>query len=107
MGAGITLVIVGAILAFAVRTDGEVVDIQTVGLIFMLAGAAIIAYARREKRTKEVETHVEQRLDGDGRPYTVRETVTHEVMTEDEDPLDLPGHHGVHGVQQGHRHRHG
>ncbi len=60
---GIILVIVGAILAFAVRTDASAVDIQTVGLIFMIAGAAIIAYARREKRIREVETRVEQRLD--------------------------------------------
>ncbi len=60
MGPGITLIVLGAILAFAVRTDASVVDLQTVGLIFMLAGAAIIAYYRRENRRKEVVTHVER-----------------------------------------------
>lgn len=86
MGPGIVLVIVGAILAFAVRADGDVVDIQTVGVIFMLAGAAIIAYARREKRATEIRTHEEQRLDAEGRPQgAVRERVVHEVIG-DEDP---------------------
>lgn len=88
MGPGIVLMVVGAVLAFAVRVDGEVVDIQTVGLIFMLAGAAIIAYARREKRAKEVRTHVEQRLDAEGRPQgAVRERVVHEVLSNDEADL--------------------
>ncbi len=85
MGAGIILMVVGAILAFAVRVDGDVVDIQTVGLIFMLAGAAIIAYARRERRLKEVATHEEQRLDPSGNPQgAVRERVVHEVVSDDE-----------------------
>jgi hypothetical protein len=89
MGAGITLVVVGAILAFAVRTDGEVVDIQTVGLILMLAGAAVIGYARREKRTKETETHVEHRYDGAPQPHAVRETTAHEVVSNERRPDDL------------------
>lgn len=85
MGPGIVLVIVGAVLAFAVRVDGDVVDIQTVGLIFMLAGAAIIAHSRREKRAKEVRTHVEQRLDAEGRPQgAVREQAVHEVVSDEE-----------------------
>lgn len=89
MAPGIILIIVGAVLAFAVRVDGEVVDIQTMGLIFMLAGAAIIAYARREKRATEVRTHLEQRLDAEGRPQgtTVRERVVHEVVSDDEADL--------------------
>lgn len=93
MAPGIILVIVGAILAFAVRTDAPAVDIQTVGLIFMVAGGAIIAYARREKRITEVETHVEHRLDSTGEPHPVKETVTHEVVTTEE---ELPAH-SVHG----------
>jgi uncharacterized membrane protein len=84
VGPGVTLIVVGAILAFAVRTDGEVVDIQTVGLILMLAGAAVIAYTRREKRTKAIETRVEERLDHTGRPQAVREVVTHEVVGDDD-----------------------
>lgn len=34
-----TLIIIGAILAFAVRADFEGLDIQVVGIILMLAGA--------------------------------------------------------------------
>ena len=84
MGPGVTLVVVGAILAFAVRTDGEVVDIQTVGLILMLAGAAVIAYSRRERRTKQIETRVEERPDDTGSPQAVRKVVTHEVVGDDD-----------------------
>ena len=105
MAPGIILVIVGAILAFAVRTDASAVDIQTVGLIFMIAGAAIIAYARREKRIREVETRVEQRLDASGQPHTVRETVTHEFMTDEED-LAKTQEHSSHGQVHTHGHTH-
>ncbi len=99
MGPGITLLIVGAILSFAVRADGSVVDIQTVGLIFMLAGAAIIAYARREKRTKELEIRVERRLDDSGQHESVRETVTHEVVSSEQH--DDTRHLGEPGYRQG------
>lgn len=102
MAPGIILVIVGAILAFAVRTDASAVDIQTVGLIFMIAGAAIIAYARREKRIRQVETHVEQRLDGAGEPHAVRETITHEVVSNEEELPDQFGH--GHAYTHGHAH---
>lgn len=138
MGAGVSLVILGAILAFAVRADASAVDLQTVGLIFMVAGAAIVAYSRRDKRTERVVTHVEQNAepyvgpavseqplaaglaepvaagtaepvaagtadpvaDGTTTPGTVRRTVTHEVISEDErTSLD---EHTVHGYD--HRH---
>jgi hypothetical protein len=95
---GIILVILGAILAFAVRTDASWVDLQTVGLIFMLAGVAIMAYARREKRTKAIETHVEQRLDADGEPHAVRQTVTHEIVSTEEEP-GHPDHTHLHPPQ--------
>jgi uncharacterized membrane protein len=84
---GITLLVIGAILAFAVRADGDVVDVHTVGVIFMLAGAAIIYYYSRERRRKQVITRV-QFSDGDDEPTeTVRETVTHEAVYQgDEEP---------------------
>ncbi|HLN78376.1 MAG TPA: DUF6458 family protein [Nocardioidaceae bacterium] len=85
MAPGITLVILGAILAFAVRTDASVVDLQTVGLIFMLAGGAIIAYFRREKHEKQVVTRVEESSNG-GEPTLVkRETVIQESVSEADD----------------------
>jgi hypothetical protein len=80
-------VIIGAILAFAVRADASAVDIQVVGLIFMLAGAAIMAFFRRERRQKQVLTRVEH-IDGSPEaPEAVRETVAHETVYEgDEAP---------------------
>ncbi|MGH3372419.1 MAG: DUF6458 family protein [Nocardioidaceae bacterium] len=59
MGPGITLVVLGAIMAFAVRAEASAVDVQTVGLILMLAGAAVIVHAHRTKERQEVVTHVE------------------------------------------------
>ncbi|GAB2557943.1 DUF6458 family protein [Kribbella endophytica] len=39
IGVGIFLMVVGAILAFAVRDSWEAVDLTVVGYIFLLAGA--------------------------------------------------------------------
>ncbi len=101
MAPGIILVIVGAILAFAVRKDTNVLDVQTVGLIFMLAGAAIMAYARREKRAERVVRHVEHGPAGTTGAATVHETVTHEVVTDDSDGLE--SHAGQHLGHDAHR----
>jgi hypothetical protein len=90
--AGITLVVIGAILAFAVRADASVVDLQTVGLIFMLAGAAVIAYARRERRTRGVVTHVEQGSDGTSRQTDSRQVATREVISDDTPPTSDDGY---------------
>jgi hypothetical protein len=90
VGPGITLVVLGAILAFAVRTDASAVDLQTVGLIFMAAGAAIIAYYRRERHQRHV-THVEQKEAGADPSEAMHETITHEVIYEgDESRPPLP-----------------
>jgi hypothetical protein len=109
VGAGISLVVLGAILAFAVRTDSSVVDLQIVGLIFMLAGAAIIAHYRRERRQKQIFTHIEQ--SADSRP--VHETVTHETVYEGDEPPpppihqppSPPTHHPAHRPAHGYDHR--
>jgi hypothetical protein len=42
IGQGLTFITIGAILAFAVRKDSDIVDIQVMGLILMLVGAAAI-----------------------------------------------------------------
>ena len=59
MGPGVALVVVGAIFAFAIRKELPGIDIQVVGLILMVAGAAVIAHARygrvREERVRRVE----------------------------------------------------
>jgi hypothetical protein len=66
MGAGLALVVVGAILAFAVTDHMDNVNLPVVGLILMAAGAAVIANA---KRTAVRERRVVER-DGDGRGTT-------------------------------------
>lgn len=87
MGPGITLLVLGAILAFAVRADASAVDLQTVGLIFMVAGAAVIAYSRRERRTTTVVEHVER----DGTETEV-DTAVHETVTRESLPEDVDVH---------------
>ena len=54
MGGGIGLLVFGAILTFAVRFEPKGFDIQTAGVILMVAGIAMIAvnyYGRRRRRT--------------------------------------------------------
>lgn len=72
VGAGITLMIVGAILAFAVRRETPGVDVQTVGVILLVAGALVIAHARRGSRRERTVTRVEDPLAGE-------QTGTHHV----------------------------
>jgi len=57
--------IVGAILAFAVRRETPGVDVQTVGVIFLVAGALVIAHARRGTRRERTVTRVEDPLAGE------------------------------------------
>lgn len=56
MGAGVFLVIVGAILSFAVRRDTSAVDLQVVGVILMVAGGTIIYFVRNRKTVRETIT---------------------------------------------------
>lgn len=75
MGPGVFLAVLGAILAFAVRDGVPGVDIQMVGLIFMIAGGAIIAHARKDSTHEHVVTRVEDAADPDVPAHTVQETV--------------------------------
>jgi len=50
MTPGITLVVVGAILAFAVRADPSGIDVQTVGWILLITGVCLIVYEVRTNR---------------------------------------------------------
>lgn len=81
MGQGLTLVIVGAIFAFAVRLDSEVIDLQVVGLILMLAGAAVMAWSRREVRHEHTVTRVDDAGDPERPKRTVKEIVVDRDIT--------------------------
>lgn len=76
MGAGIFLVVVGAIFAFAVRGDTNFVDIQVVGIILILGGVAAIWHARRGRTTERKVTQVDDLTDPERPVHTVRESQT-------------------------------
>jgi hypothetical protein len=57
------MAVLGAILTFAVRVDAPGVDLQVVGVILMVAGGAVIAYARRTVEREHVVTQVETPTD--------------------------------------------
>jgi hypothetical protein len=82
VGAGISLMIVGAILAFAVRRETPGVDVQTVGVILLVAGALVIAHARRGSRRERTVTRIEDPLAGEA-------AATHHVAASPE-PLAPP-----------------
>jgi hypothetical protein len=57
MGTGLVLLAVGAILRYAVKDEWDAVNLETVGLILMIAGAiafvvgAIYVFGRRREST--------------------------------------------------------
>lgn len=75
MGAGVTLAVLGAILAFAVRADPPGINLQVVGIILMVAGGALIAHARRGSRHERVITRVEQPMGSSQPTHTVQQTI--------------------------------
>lgn len=76
MGPGVALLIIGAILAFAVRTETPAIDVQTVGVILMLGGIAVIVHARRGERHEHEVTRIEDSADPDHPKHVYRESTT-------------------------------
>jgi uncharacterized sodium:solute symporter family permease YidK len=73
VGSGLTLVVVGALLAFAVKDDLDGVNLPVAGLILMIAGAVVMWHARA---TAQHEEEVERREESDDPAiptHTVRE----------------------------------
>jgi membrane-bound ClpP family serine protease len=77
MGAGILLAVVGAILTFAVDNDLPGVNLRIVGVILMVAGAAVIAHSRRTTRRERVITRVDDTPD-ETPPHTVEHIIREE-----------------------------
>lgn len=75
MGAGVLMAVLGAILTFAVRVDAPGVDLQVVGVILMVAGGAVIAYARRPVEHEHVVTQVETPTDPTAPQHSVRQVI--------------------------------
>lgn len=75
MAAGVTLAVLGAILTFAVHAHITGVNIQIVGLIFMLAGGGLIWNARAGSRRERVITRVRRAPGPENPGQTMRETI--------------------------------
>jgi hypothetical protein len=74
MGLGLFLVVVGAILAFAVDDNLPDVNLGVAGLIIMLAGAAVIAHARNRVVRERVVTRRDGDA-GDGPSHVIEEVI--------------------------------
>ena len=66
IGASITLLAIGAVLAFAVNTTVSGIDINVVGIILMACGAlglllTLIVYGRRDSGVREERVVVHDR----------------------------------------------
>ena len=74
MGTGVFLLVVGAILAFAVKDGIPGISLPVTGLILMIAGAALVVHSRysgeREKRIIRREDSPEA-----GHPRVIEEVV--------------------------------
>jgi Na+/proline symporter len=73
IGAGIALIVIGAILAFAVNLPNDYVDLTTIGYIVMGAGAIVfligVVLLVRRRQTETVT-----RTEGAGGPQVTRST---------------------------------
>ena len=58
LGTGVALFVIGAILAFALNIQVDVIDLRLVGYILMGAGAVVfvVVFAVRTSRTDELRT---------------------------------------------------
>ncbi|MBK5249836.1 MAG: hypothetical protein JJE50_10490 [Actinomycetales bacterium] len=70
VGTGIFLLVVGAVLSFAVRDSWSVIDLTMVGYISMAAGALaiILALVMQKQRTNTSHTEVVERHETGTRP---------------------------------------
>ena len=95
MGGGMFLLVVGAILAFAVDDDLPGIDLNVTGLILMLAGAAAIAWARRgSERERVVTTTDTGGLDGRRAGADPLADIPEPIVS----PSAAPAQHVVHEV---------
>lgn len=75
MGAGLALVVVGALLTFAVEDHVPNLNLKVAGLILMIAGGVVIAHARATEGRQKRITLVDESSDPDVPTHTVEETI--------------------------------
>jgi uncharacterized protein DUF6458 len=73
VGPGLLLLVLGALLAFAVKDDMPGVNLGVAGLILMVAGAAVIAHARGTAREERIVERHEESSDPNTPNHVVRE----------------------------------
>lgn len=73
MGPGLFLLVLGALLAFAVKDDMPGVNLGVAGLILMVAGAAVIAHARATAQKERIVERHEESSDPHTPNHVVRE----------------------------------
>lgn len=74
MGAGLTVVVLGALLTFAVEDHVPNLNLHVAGIILMLAGGVVIWHARTREKLTISHTLVEESSDPDEPTHTVEET---------------------------------
>jgi putative Mn2+ efflux pump MntP len=75
MGPGICLMVVGAMLTFAIEDHVPGLDLKAAGVILMLAGAAMLARAFQHEVTERSVIRSEESSDPDSPTRIVRRTV--------------------------------
>ena len=55
MGVGLSMIVVGAILALAVRDRVDWINLPVTGIILAVAGVAVILHARRREQELDLE----------------------------------------------------
>jgi membrane-bound ClpP family serine protease len=73
VGAGLFLVVLGALLSFAVKDDMPNINLGVAGVILMVAGAAVIAHARATSQRESVVERREESSDPAVPTQVVRE----------------------------------
>jgi membrane protein implicated in regulation of membrane protease activity len=74
MGTGVFLLVVGAILAFAVKDDLPGINLGITGVILMIAGAALVAHSRYADEREKRVTLREESPDSD-QPRVIEEVI--------------------------------
>ncbi|MGZ4503192.1 MAG: DUF6458 family protein [Nocardioidaceae bacterium] len=75
MGMGVFLLVVGAILTFAIDDDVPSIRLWVTGIIFMIAGVAVILNARRTaERTRTETERIVEDPDDPTKPQVIERT---------------------------------
>ncbi len=82
MAPGITLLIVGAVLTFAVRAQPSFIDLRVLGVILMIAGAALIWMGRRGSLHERVITRTREQSGPGGADSPIKGRRTRETIRE-------------------------